>query len=649
METFYLLLFVLFIIVTFQFKHLIHSYINNRGRTVYHENIKTIIVRNECECIHAIKKLLSFSPQIVGFDLEWKSDKESKGKRKASLMQIAFDNRLIILIRLHLMKHFPIELISFLNNVCIIKCGVSIYSDKIKLFNDYKLSMHGVVDLNDIYSNDEVLGLNAFSELLLGQSMKYKKNINHSQWECHSLSAEQINYAANDALIGYRVFMQIFLQKKNKKNKKDFMQFCFGKIDKKTSKLSKKRRIKQRKNKKNKIKINSVKSVECICNNKMSLVLVSECVKNKKSRIQKLSKFIVCNRCHQFLCNPMDKIYECKVGKSIFCEFGYFLCLQCSEKPNDEHYEYRILDKNGDLLHICSLRMFTLFRASKHWVDRLDRFTIKMRVNVDKINVAHNTDSYFRHIAWLNTKCFVCNAHNANDQIFPFKIIPKWFKTNQCALGYRIQFCSVCRSKYNKVQNTFCHKLCEQYLMKTDVEYERLYKMKQIKKCVDCIQYLSKRRITSIETQNQIIQKIHSFYCQYYFDDAIDVELNVNDLMLRECEMNNEIGIDWWRNKNDFKTMNIRRMALMISTNFHRRQYHEYMHKILNDFFKDNALKFAELLRMNLMKEMKPKNYNRKYPAFEILYVEDNDAKFPIGDDEIFDPNDDHLFKNNMK
>merc|ERR1712129_208651 len=131
----------------------------------------------------AIIELQSYSPQAVGFDLEWKSTSNHKSKqRKVSLMQICFDKHLIILIRIHLLRRIPLELVSFLNNPCIIKCGVSICNDKAKLFNDYKLSMHGAVDLNDIYAKIEsshcsLFGLNKFSQLMLGSRMKYKDNI----------------------------------------------------------------------------------------------------------------------------------------------------------------------------------------------------------------------------------------------------------------------------------------------------------------------------------------------------------------------------------------------------------------------------------------------------------------------------------------
>ena len=206
-------------------------------------------------------------------------------------------------------------------------------------------------------------------------------------------------------------------------------------------------------------------------------------------------------------------------------------------------------------------------------------------------------------------------------------------------MGYRVPFCSVCRSKYNKLQNESCHKLCEEYLMETDEEYKRIYKLRQIKKSIDCIRYSSKRKVTEIETQNEHIRRIFDFFCEYLQNEEDIVD--ANDLMLRESDMNNEIGIDWWQNKGDYRTMYIRNMLFLISTSFHRREHDEYMRLILNEYFAENTLKFAELLRLHLMEAMNPKNYNRKYPAFEILYHEQSvDA---VGDDQIFDPDDDNF------
>lgn len=85
--------------------------------------------------------------------------------------------------------------------------------------------------------------------------------------------------------------------------------------------------------------------------------------------------------------------------------------------------------------------------------------------------------------------------------------------------------------------------------------------------------------------------------------------------------------------------LSIREMIFAISTNFHRKQHDLHMQRILIQYFEQRPLEFAEVLRMHLMEEMKPKNYNRKYPAFEIKYAENETNA--VGDNPLFDPGDD--------
>eukprot|EP01084_Bolivina_argentea_P040807 75322_1 len=608
----------------------------------YHEGIKTIIINNESECIYAINELLAYSPQIVGFDLEWKSKTvKDEIQSKISLMQIAFDNKLIILIRLHLLNNIPSQLISFLNDVTIIKSGVGIYGDKKKLFNDYNINIFGCIELNDIYisvnkQHDSFYGLQRFTKELLKTEMKYKNKINHCEWECKTLTKQQIDYAANDALIGYIIFMEIFNNKCKYSNNNNILQFCFGQIDKNLFSAKSFSKLKNRKNsnkpRKNgkRFEKSGPKAVECICNNKMVMSLVKNCVKNNKCKVQNRSKYLVCHKCYAQQIDENKQIYECKEQKSIFCEKGYFLCINCSLKPKEENYAYKILDKDGDLLHCCSLRMFTLFRAAKDWVERLDRYTIKMKVDVSSININHWDETYFRHIAWITAKkCYVCNSESGS--IIPWKCVPKWFK--QDILGYRIPICSNCRVKYHKQQILFCHTFCEKYLMKNDAKYEMIYKVKNIKKYIDLIQYEKNRKLLSVEIQNKYIENILKFYYANYTLDWNEPLIDSKELMLKNCEFNGILGIDWWKNKKNYKTIFIRNVLRKICSSYCRKKQDEYMKEILNEYFKEKPLKFAELLRDHLMDNMKPINYNKKYPAFEVLYNEEENVVFdPVED-----------------
>ena len=617
------------------------SHANTYTNIHYHEGIRTLIISDESECVAAITELLNYCPQVVGLDLEWKSTDKHEIESKVSLMQIAFDNKLIILIRLHLLNNIPSQLISFLNNVTILKCGVGIYGDKKKLFKDYKIDMIGCIELNDVYisvhkEHNSFYGLQRFTINLLKSEMKYKNNINHSKWECDQLTKRQIDYAANDALIGYKIFMAIFNDKRNKNN--DILQFCFGKIDKNLFSQKSFSKLKNRQNgnskrKKNIRKFEKIgpKAIECICNNKMAEVFVKDCVKNAKSKVQRRSKYLICNKCFEEQKDGNQKIYECKDQKSIFCEKGYFLCKDCSLKPKEDDFGYKILDKDGDLLHWCSLRMFTLFRASKDWVKRLDRHTIQMQVDVGTINPDNCNENYFRHIAWITAKrCYICDSESG--QILPFKITPKWFKEE--ILGYRVPFCTSCRVKYHNEQTTFCHEMCEKYLMESDEKYQKIYDTKSIKKYIDLIQYKKNRVLLDVDTQNKYIKSIMEFYYANYDLDLNEPRMTVDELRIKECEFNVGLGIDWWKNKKDYKTIFIRNVMRKICTSYCRKRHDEYMRVILNQYFKGKPLEFAELLREHFMESMNPVNVNKKYPAFEVLYNEEKDSVFDPVEDE---------------
>jgi len=313
-----------------------------------------------------------------------------------------------------------------------------------------------------------------------------------------------------DALTGYQVFMALFDQRSIDQHNDDILEFAFGRIDigttpksfmRRCGKSTKCRSISPRKKQKYNSFSASVASVQCICNNKMEQIAVREGTKLKhmKSRVQCQSQYVLCHRCFGEQTDPNGMVYHCVEKKSIFCHWGYFLCPSCAVK--DVHYQYRILDKDGDLLHCCSLKMFTLFRAAQNWVQRLDRFTIQMKVDVFPIDTTTPFDkNFFRHIAWITQDgCYVCGGTMYD--LFPYKIIPKWFDCDEEILGYRVLLCSRCRSTWLKHQSPFIHSLCEQHLMKGDEGYQQIYATRNIKQFIDAIKFEYVRRTLGGHTE----------------------------------------------------------------------------------------------------------------------------------------------------
>lgn len=221
---------------------------NKSLRTITDGAICTKVAVTSKECIRLIKELESYKPAIIGFDIEWESKRlrktstKKKKNGKVSLLQLGHKD-IVILIRLKLLRKIPIELHSFLSNIKILKAGIGIFEDSQKLFEDYGLSVFGCVDIEQVFGHKvsirkqhklkadyykkavcdlsksdlkNALGLNSMSCMLLHREMKYKKLTNkndengfHTKWNNEKLSVDHINYAADDALIGYKLFIKL--------------------------------------------------------------------------------------------------------------------------------------------------------------------------------------------------------------------------------------------------------------------------------------------------------------------------------------------------------------------------------------------------------------------------------------------------------
>ena len=167
-------------------------------------------------------ELASYSPSYLGVDCEWKPKfKKGRPENKVSVLQIAHPN-IIIIVRLNKIENVENAarssgLSSLLSNENIIKCGVGIEGDKKKLFHDHNIEMLGCVELNDLYQEcipnavGHTVGLKRMSRMVLGEEMEHKsKKITMSNWETKGkLSAKQVRYAADDAIVSYLIFAEL--------------------------------------------------------------------------------------------------------------------------------------------------------------------------------------------------------------------------------------------------------------------------------------------------------------------------------------------------------------------------------------------------------------------------------------------------------
>merc|ERR1712129_34283 len=112
----------------------------------------------------------------------------------------------------------------------------------------------GVVELNDLFRQSSfcpnacskqksMISLKSLYEIVCDKQMKFKNSLTaQSDWNCFDkLSIEQINYAADDALVGSNIFIKLMANIHGRIDACDYRMECAAYIDLK--------RIKAKKNK----------------------------------------------------------------------------------------------------------------------------------------------------------------------------------------------------------------------------------------------------------------------------------------------------------------------------------------------------------------------------------------------------------------
>ncbi len=151
------------------------------------------------EVIHEIK-----SQQLLGFDTETRPAFKKGIKNKLALLQLATDEK-AWLFRMNKIG-FPDELIEVLEDPNIMKVGVAIRDDLVKL-KELKLFIpKGFVELADYVKQFDILdnGLRKLAANIL--QIKISKTQQLSNWEAENYTTSQRLYAATDAWACYRMY-----------------------------------------------------------------------------------------------------------------------------------------------------------------------------------------------------------------------------------------------------------------------------------------------------------------------------------------------------------------------------------------------------------------------------------------------------------
>ncbi len=166
------------------------------------------IVRSKADLSAAIEELRKET--ILGFDTETRPAFTKGRKYPPALVQLGGEHA-VYLFQLRILK-FPGKLRRILSDPGIIKAGVSLDFDVAQLKKMGDFSPAGFVDLGDAARQSGIKnhGLRGLTAVLLG--FRITKKAQTSNWARETLLPSQERYAATDAWVGRKLYLQMVEQ-----------------------------------------------------------------------------------------------------------------------------------------------------------------------------------------------------------------------------------------------------------------------------------------------------------------------------------------------------------------------------------------------------------------------------------------------------
>jgi ribonuclease D len=162
------------------------------------------VVRNRDQLTAAMRKLAGHT--LLGFDTETRPAYKKGESYLPSLLQLAGDNEVFIFQLKHLGLAKPLR--EILSDSAIIKAGVSLDFDirELKKLSPFKAA--GFRDLGDLARKAGIMnhGLRGLAAVFLG--VRISKGAQTSNWAKDVLTPQQIQYAATDAWVGRRLYLE---------------------------------------------------------------------------------------------------------------------------------------------------------------------------------------------------------------------------------------------------------------------------------------------------------------------------------------------------------------------------------------------------------------------------------------------------------
>lgn len=184
--------------------------ITSYGVRAFRDRVVVVNSFRECEVVaeNLLRKCADF--RVLGFDCEWVTD--AGRRRPVALLQLASEDGFCALILLCQVKQLPEVFKDILEDATIFKVGVVPCDDAAYLLQDYNIIVRGCLDLRHLMQRSGTFsrgGLSGMAENLLGIELDKSSRIRCSDWEVPVLSARQVQYASQDALVAVAIFSKL--------------------------------------------------------------------------------------------------------------------------------------------------------------------------------------------------------------------------------------------------------------------------------------------------------------------------------------------------------------------------------------------------------------------------------------------------------
>ncbi|NOQ67643.1 MAG: 3'-5' exonuclease domain-containing protein 2 [Desulfobacterales bacterium] len=167
-------------------------------------NGRTSVIRNKDDLVTAVDRLAGHN--LLGFDTETRPAYTKGESYLPSILQLASNDEVFIFQLKHLGLAKPLR--EILSDSAIIKAGVSLDFDirELKKLSPFKAA--GFRDLGDLARKAGIMnhGLRGLAAVFLG--IRISKGAQTSNWAKDVLTPQQIQYAATDAWVGRRLYLE---------------------------------------------------------------------------------------------------------------------------------------------------------------------------------------------------------------------------------------------------------------------------------------------------------------------------------------------------------------------------------------------------------------------------------------------------------